>query len=602
MMQTHVRCLVLGSTYRDSVWLMHLSHTLEGLPGVQRVAVMMGTPHNKALLQQAGLLTAEGEAGSANDLLVCVQAATPTAAAEALRQAAARMTPQQGTGATARAAAPRTLETALRRLPHANLACISVPGAYAVHETRKALQHGLHVFLFSAHVDLAEEASLKNLAAQQGLLVMGPDCGTAVLNGVPLGFANQLPRGPVGLIAASGTGLQQVICLLAGQGIGVSQAIGVGGRDVHERIGGHSMRAALQALAQDADTQVLVLIAKPPAASVAAQLAREAAQTGKPCVLAFVGETVLAAVSGGVYPAATLEEAALLAGALTRGTLLPMEPVALPASHAAAAQAARMALQPGQRLVHALYCGGTLAHEALGLLRYALGSVVSNLDDTLEAPHAATHVVLDLGAEEFTQGQPHPMIDSSARRPYLLEAAGNPEVAVVLADVMLGWGAHTDPAGALAAAWQEAQVVAGTAGRTLVGIAHVCGAPDDPQGFEQQRQILRECGLLLADSNAQAVRLATAVLGVRAQHSPAQGLAVGSTAPSTAILPQKQYPPVSLPARLPELFMTGPRVVNLGLELFATQLAAHGVPVVHVDWRPPAGGDDRLASLLERLR
>src|SRR2546425_11372051 len=248
------------------------------------------------------------------------------------------MTPLQGRGAAAGAVAPRTLETALRRLPDANLACISVPGEYAVHEARKALQHGLHVFLFSDHVDLEAEVALKNLAAQQGLLVMGPDCGTAILNGVPLGFANHLPRGPVGLIAASGTGLQQVSCLLAHQGIGVSQAIGVGGRDLHERIGGHSMRAALQALAQDPDTRVLVLIAKPPAARVAARLAREAAQTGKPCVLAFVGATALAAVPGGVYPAATLEEAALLAGALACGTPLPTEQTALSASHVAAAQ------------------------------------------------------------------------------------------------------------------------------------------------------------------------------------------------------------------------------------------------------------------------
>jgi FdrA protein len=209
---------------------------------------------------------------------------------------------------------------------------------------------------------------------------------------------------------------------------------------------------------------------------------------------------------------------------------------------------------------------------------------------------------VDLGAEEFTQGRPHPMIDPSARRPYLLEAAGNPEVAVVLVDVMLGWGAHTDPAGTLAAVWQEAQAVAGAAGRALVGIAHVCGAPDDPQGFEQQCQILRDHGLLLADSNAQAVRLATAILGVSAEASSAQRLAVGSTATSAAALAQEQHASVSLPARLPELFMAGPRVVNLGLELFATQLAVHGVPVVHVDWRPPAGGDTRLAGLLERLR
>ena len=216
--------------------------------------------------------------------------------------------------------------------------------------------------------------------------------------------------------------------------------------------------------------------------------------------------------------------------------------------------------------------------------------------------HKTAHVVLDLGAEEFTQGRPHPMIDPSARRQYLIEAAGNPEVAVVLSDVMLGWGAHADPAGALAAAWQEAQAVARSAGRALVGIAHVCGAPDDPQGFEQQCQILREHGLLLADSNAQAVRLATAILGVHVQDSAAQRLAVGSTATGAAVLPQEQLPSVSMPARLPELLMAGPRVINLGLELFATQLAAHGVPVVHVDWRPPAGGDTRLASLLERLR
>jgi FdrA protein len=598
-METHTHCLVLPSIYRDSVWLMHLSHTLEGLPGVQRVAVMMGTPHNKAVLQQAGLLTAEGEAGRADDLLVCVQAETPAAATKAVREATTRVTQQQARVGTAREAAPRTLETALRHLPDANLACISVPGEYAVHEARKALRHGLHVFLFSAHVDLEAEVELKTLAAQQGLLVMGPDCGTAVLNGIPLGFANHLPRGPVGLIAASGTGLQQVSCLLARQSIGVSQAIGVGGRDVHARVGGHSMRAALQALAQDTDTRVLVLIAKPPAPNVATRLAQEAAQIGKPCVLAFVGGTALPREADGVYAAATLEEAALIAGALAHGAPLPTGTPALPVPLIAVVRTARTALQPGQRLVHALYCGGTLAYEALGLLRGALGTVVSNLDHTLGTAPEAAHAVLDLGAEEFTQGRPHPMIDPSMRRQYLLEAARNPAVAVVLCDVMLGWGAHPDPAGALVVAWQEAQAAAQAVGRTLVGIAHVCGAPDDPQGFELQCQILHDQGMILADSNAQAVRLAAAVLGEHTQDSAARPLAVGRAVTHVS----HHWPSSSaIPARLLVLFAAGPRVVNLGLELFATQLAAHGVPVVHVDWRPPAGGDTRLASLLERLR
>ncbi len=359
------------------------------------------------------------------------------------------------------------------------------------------------------------------------------------------------------------------------------------------------MRAALQALAQDPDTRVLVLIAKPPAASVAARLTQEAAQTGKPCVLAFVGDTVLPNDSGGVYTATTLEEAALIAGALAQDAPLPTGKPALPAPLTAVLQAARTALRPGQRLVQALYCGGTLAYEALGLLRGALGTVGSNLDHTLVAAQEAAHVVLDLGAEEFTQGRPHPMIDPSIRRQYLLAAARNPAVAVVLCDVILGWGAHPDPAGALAAVWQEAQAAAQAAGRTLVGIVHVCGAPDDPQGFELQCQVLRDRGMILVDSNAQAVRLAAAVLGAHVQGSTARPLAVGREG---AHVLHDQLVSSAIPTRLPALFAAGPRVINLGLELFATQLAAHGVPVVHVDWRPPAGGDTRLASLLERLR
>jgi FdrA protein len=595
----HTRCLVLPSVYRDSVVLMQLSHALESLPGVRQAAVMLGTPQNKALLQEAGLLTAEGVQAGANDLLICVQAEAPAVAEGALHAAQQRLSQRVAVVGTAADMAPRTLETALRRLPEANLACISVPGQYARHEARKALQHGLHVFLFSAHVELEAEAELKQFAARQGLLVMGPDCGTAILSGAPLGFANQVPRGPVGLVSASGTGLQQVTCLLARQGIGVSQAIGVGGRDVHRQIGGHSMRAALQALAGDTETRVIVLISKPPDAAVAACLAQEAAQLGKPCVLAWLGAAAWSNPAAALYGATTLEEAARLAVALVREESPPSSPGEdIPSQLLPALEIARAALQPVQRTVHALYCGGTLAYEALWLLRRSLGVVHSNLDGPLGTADMAGHVVLDLGAEEFTSGRPHPMLDPGIRRQYLLEAAQRPEVAVVLCDVMLGWGAHADPATALAVAWQEAQAQA--AGRHLVGIATVCGTPDDPQGYAQQCQVLREHGLLLAESNAQAVRLAAAVVGV-------QGEVERTGTPAGEALPLS--PPTELagvvpeaPARLPALLATGPRVINLGLELFAANLAACSVPVVHVDWRPPAGGNTHLASVLERLR
>ena len=595
-MSGHTQCLVLPSLYRDSVVLMQLSGTLNALPHVQQAAVMMGTPHNQELLREAGLLTSEGETAGANDLLVCVQAEHEEVATSALQHARQlclqHQVPRDNTGETA----PRTLLTALRRMPDANLAFISVPGQYASREARRALEQGLHVFLFSDHVDLNTEVELKQLASQHGLLLMGPDCGTAVIRGRPLGFANQLPSGPVGLIAASGTGLQQVSCLLAHDGIGVSQAIGVGGRDLHRKLGGHSMRAALQTLSQDPDTHVIVLISKPPDPEVARVLVQEAAATGKPCVLAFIGDQQSESHTPGLFRVSTLEAAALTAAALVRDDTPTQPPPPLPTELIAAAQAARQTLLPKQSLICGLYCGGTLAAEALWLLRQALGEVGSNLDGT---HHTSGHAVLDLGAEEFTTGRPHPMIDPSVRRQRVLSMAEQSEVAVVLCDVVLGWGAHDNPGAELAAAWQETQDRVRALGRRLIGIATVCGTLDDPQDYAYQRHVLQEYGFILADSNAQAVRLATQIVGA---NPDATASVETSGHPATATASQTATPSPAMPSQLPALFHEGPRVLNLGLESFATQLHACGVPVLHVDWQPPASGDTRLANLLERLQ
>ena len=599
-MSMHTQCLVLPSLYRDSVVLMQLSGTLKALPHVHQAAVMMGTPRNQELLREAGLLTSEGETAGANDLLICVQAEHEAATVAALQQARQLCLQHQIPRDDAGETAPRTLSTALRRMPDANLACISVPGQYAGREARRALEQGLHVFLFSDHVDLDTEAELKQLASQRGLLLMGPDCGTAVIRGRPLGFANQLPSGPVGLIAASGTGLQQVSCLLAHDSIGVSQAIGVGGRDLHRKLGGHSMRAALQALSQDPDTHVIILISKPPDAEVASVLAREAVAAGKPCVLAFIGDQQSECHTPGLYRVDTLEAAASTAAALVRGETPTSSPPPLPTDLMAAAQAARQALLPTQHLICGLYCGGTLAAEALWLLRRVLGEVDSNLDGSPQAASVTRHTVLDLGAEEFTTGRPHPMIDPAMRRQRLLSMAAQSDVAVVLCDVILGWGAHDNPGVELAAAWQEAQDRARALGHQLIGIATVCGAPDDPQDYAYQRYVLQEHGFILADSNAQAVRLAARIVGVSPDATTAVASSARSAPPSTAS--QTAIPSPAMPSQLPALFQEGPRVLNLGLESFATQLQACDVPVLHIDWQPPASGNARLANLLERLQ
>jgi FdrA protein len=264
-------------------------------------------------------------------------------------------------------------------------------------------------------------------------------------------------------------------------------------------------------------------------------------------------------------------------------------------------ETARSKLSSGQKMIRALYCGGTFAYEALWLMRRLLKEVDSNLDGTLGTSSEARHTVIDLGAEQFTTGRPHPMIDSTIRRGQLLEVALEPEIGVVVCDVVLGWGAHTDPAGALAEDWDEMQQIARGEGREIIGIATVCGTPDDPQGYEQQCRVLQEHDFILAESNAQAVRLAALAAGAELE-AVETGSSINADGVPTSVASFDRGTLPEAPALLTALFAQGPRVINLGLRLFADQLDACGVPAVHVDWRPPAGGDERLASLLERLR
>lgn len=599
-MSVPARCLVVPGLYRDSVALMQMSHTLQSQPGVRQAAVMMGAVQNLDLLRDAGLLTQEAEGAGPNDLIICVQADDQATAEAALQHAETLCMQASVQHGEATETAPRTLATALRRMPDANLVCISVPGQYARREAMRALQNGLHVFLFSDHVDLESECELKQLAARQGLLVMGPDCGTAVLRGAPLGFANQLEQGPVGLISASGTGLQQVACLLAQRGIGVSHAIGVGGRDLHHRLGAPSMRAALQTLAYDPSTQVIVLISKPPDAAVAGRLVAEAKATGKPCVLALIGLPEPFAPPGGLYTASTLEAAALMVAHLVNGESLSPAQLLLSCHWQTQIEAARANLLADQHRIVGLYTGGTLAAEALWLLRQVGLSVHSNLDGTYHADRASQNTILDLGAEMFTSGRPHPMIDPEVRHQELLTLVDHPDIAVIICDVMLGWGSHAAPGVALATIWREFNRRLSKHQRQVIGIATVCGTVNDPQDMASQCQVLREAGFLIADSNAQAVRLATTMLGI-----PSESLAtsaVPATEVSVSAMPPADGAIPGIPSHLPELLAVGPKVINLGLEQFAAQLKACGVPVLHVDWQPPASGDRRLAEMLERLR
>ena len=502
---------VFANSYRDSVELMQIAAELEALVGIERAGLVMATPANQEVLVAAGLLSEAAAAAGPNDLVVAVAADSAEVAEQALELAAARVSGSgaAGSGPTTRTD-PRTIAEAQAELGSANLALISTPGTYATAEAMKALKRELNVFLFSDNVPIEDEIELKAMARHKGLLVMGPDCGTAILDGIPLGFANVVRRGSIGLVAASGTGLQQVSCLIDRFGAGVSQAIGVGGRDLDERVGGTMMLAGLERLAADPGTAVIVLTSKPPAASVAARVLDATRQVGKPVVINFLGGDPAAIEAAGAIPAGTFEAAAAISTAIALGRPIPRDVGAIiersrrdgddDDAWPSAARNAATDLRVGQWRIRGLFSGGSLAGEAKLILRAAFG-----------ADRANRHEILDLGDDEYTVGRPHPMIDPRLRNEHLRAAGADPSTAVVLLDVVLGYGAHADPAGELVGAIQGARDTARDEGRVFAVVASVCGTPGDPQGSATQEARLAAAGVIVAASNARAARIAARI-------------------------------------------------------------------------------------------
>ena len=493
--------------YKDSVALMRIAQAVQARDGIARVSLLMGTPANRDLLGQAGLLMPELAGAAPADLMIVVEGEQRALAGalEAIETALAGAEAKPPSGAVE--IAPRSIAMGLERLADATLAQVSVPGPYAAAEALKALKRGLHVFLFSDNVPLAEEHAVKRLAAQKGLLVMGPDCGTAIIAGVPLGFANAVRRGAIGVVGASGTGMQEVTCRIHQLGEGVSHAIGTGSRDVYEEIGGTTLRAGLELLARDPATRVIVIVSKPPAASVAERALAAVRGSGKPVVVLFLGADLPG--GGNIHPVATLEQAAATAVALARGTR-PVQ-AASPAPEAVDAALAKLA--PSQKFLRGLYSGGTYCTEAQLVWRCAGLATWSNapLEKRYALPHGAPsreHTAIDLGADEFTVGRPHPMIDFGARLERLAAEARDPAVAAIVLDVVLGYGAHADPAGVLAPAVRDARAAAAKDGRNLLVLGFLCGTGDDPQRLPVQAAKLAESGMILATGSTAAAELA----------------------------------------------------------------------------------------------
>lgn len=495
--------------YKDSVSLMQISAALGRTQGIGEVTVAMATEANLSRMREAGL--ALDMAPSPGDLVIALTADDQTIAEAALAAADAALTPKgdDGNGDGARPLPLRSIGMAVERHPGSNLALISVPGRYAAAEARKALAAGLNVMMFSDNVAEADEIDLKRLAEANDRLLMGPDCGTAIVNGMPLGFANVVRRGPVGVVAASGTGLQEVTCALHHLGSGISQAIGTGGRDLHAGIDGRTMRQAIRMLADDPQTSLIVLISKPPAPAVASQVLEAARTCGKPVVVHFLGETA-GATDDGVARAHSLRHAAEVAVALLAGEA-PPPPTELSARLRTAAASVRLA--PGQRWVRGVFAGGTFCYEAQLILLAGGNACESNAPAPGATPLAERtrghgNSLVDMGDDAFTEGRPHPMIDPSLRDARLIAEAADPQTAVLLFDVVLGHGADADPGRGLIGVVETARATARSEGRELVLIAHVCGTELDPQPRAALIAALEAAGVLVAGSNAEAASLA----------------------------------------------------------------------------------------------
>ncbi len=495
---------IYRDTYVDSVVQLTGTRAMREIEGVDWASAAMATPANVDALRSEGIEAGQIADARSSDFFLVVRAADESIAAQALSagESAVLSPTRHDEPGSGRGSAPRTVRDAVRTQPASNVAVISVPGDFAALAAYQALSADLHVLLFSDNVPVEKEIALKDYALSRGRLVMGPGAGTAMLGGTGLGFANAVRSGRVGIVAAAGTGAQEAMALLDRWGAGVSQVIGLGGRDLSAAVGGRMAIAAITALREDPGTDVILVVSKPPSPDVAARVLASAG--GTPTVAAFVGLNAEIRAQPDVVVTDTLES-----GVLATLHVLGMAPPDTTRTLGPSVAQVRLRLAPCRSLIRGLFSGGTLCYESLVVLNRTIGEVRSNTpvndDWGLPAP-AGSHQCLDLGEEEYTKGRPHPMIDARARVELLREHGDESDVAAIILDVVLGYGANPDPAGILA---PECEAVMADGGPQVV--AYVLGTDRDPQGYAAQRERLVRAGCIVTETAARASLVAAAI-------------------------------------------------------------------------------------------
>ena len=507
---------VRKNAYHDSVSLMTLTNELKKSDEIEDAVVSMATDMNKELAENIGFISDDIQSAGPNDLLIALRCPDEEACERMVVRVDELLQSKKKKAAKSKEATYRSIHQANDDDADLNMAVISVAGDYAAREVNAALDCGMNVMLFSVNVSVEDEVAFKNKAHELGLLVMGPDCGTAIIDGVGLCFANDVRRGSIGIVAASGTGLQEVSVIIDRLGGGISQAIGTGGRDLSAPVGGMMMLDGISKLEDDEDTSVIVLVSKPPVPEVAEKVLHAVEQCTKPVVVCFIADEAHRGGDGIVF-ARSLEDAAIQAVALSKGEDAPSSGKSV---YPVAEEARRFAgkLSANQKSIRALYCGGTLAAEALFEMSKVRDGVVSNVakkaHQKMSDPFVSTgDTIVDLGDDVFTKGRPHPMIDPSIRCDRIVAEAMDESVGVILLDFELGFGSNADPVGATIEAIEQAQKIAGEQGRHMAFVGYVLGTDRDYQDYQKQCAMLEEAGVLIAQSNLNAVETALAIVG-----------------------------------------------------------------------------------------
>lgn len=552
-----IKAFLKKGSFQDSVSLMIVSKKLSELPCVEEVSVMMGTPANKSLLKATGFWHDVLDEATPNDICISIKTednnpAVVDIVSDALEEALADIAKGQKSGS--QLTTVRSWRMAKAKNPDANMLLISIAGEYAAELAHQGLDDGCNIMMFSDNVSINDEKALKEKARDLGLIVMGPDCGTANIAGAPLAFANVTPKGSIGVIGASGTGIQEIMSQIVINKNGITHAIGLGGRDLSEEIGGISAISAINMLAADPETKVIAFVSKPPAPSVRAKIIAEMKRHNKPFVAQFLGTIPEQQRDGNIYFTRTLDETGRVAANLAR-----------------VEEASAVAPKVVNKKIIGLYAGGTLAAECAVLLAEQLNLPLDPSHAQGTMLHADGHHIIDMGDDFYTQGKPHPMIDPSTRNKFIADLKDKKEIGVLLIDLVIGYGASATPAEDLIKEIKKLNEA--RANDPLVTIATITGTEEDPQSRSQQKQALEDAGIIVMDTLPNAVQLANELINPHSKETTAT----------------------------PNKLLDGVSVINAGLRSFANDLQSCDIPVVHYQWAPVAGGNKQLAAILKKL-